>query len=533
MPDTEPETAPYVAKFVREARSALGAGRREEAERFLAKARALDERSPEVERLDRELREPERPDEFLVGGASFAEISDLGSAPSSEAGAGTGGDPRIAELLATGQAAFERGEHQNAIDAWSRVFLIDIDHAEAGRRIEEARRFKAEAERKAEELFQDGVARYEDGDRDASREIFNRLLAANPNHLAAREMLERLETARSEADEPARPAASRTPGARTRAAADVSEQASARRGKGKSKGVLKEEILVPPDPGQVREPGVAPVAEAGRAGRSRKGGRGVLLGAAAVLLVAAAAAWLWTQRDQLFPNRGAAPVTAKPLAGNALEQARRLHAEGKTSAAVARLRRLTPDDPLHQGAQALIAEWEALERPAPPALAPAAAARRVELLAAAQRALDERRSVNAAEWLRQAEAIAPLVGADLDLDLRVRSTLAPYAPQLTLFRQGEWEAVLPALWRLREADPENRDVTAMIVDSYFNLGVRELQRESPDTAIDKFREALALAPEDLELRRTVGFAEAYRSGNLDLQYRIFVKYLGLRGGAST
>jgi hypothetical protein len=35
---------------------------------------------------------------------------------------------RIDELLAEGQASFERSEHQAAIDAWSRIFLIDIDH---------------------------------------------------------------------------------------------------------------------------------------------------------------------------------------------------------------------------------------------------------------------------------------------------------------------------------------------------------------------------------------------------------------------
>src|SRR5258707_805414 len=62
-------------------------------------------------------------------------------------------DRRVRELLDEGQAAFDAGDPQGAIDSWSRIFLIDIDHQEAARRIDSARRVKAETERQGEEIF--------------------------------------------------------------------------------------------------------------------------------------------------------------------------------------------------------------------------------------------------------------------------------------------------------------------------------------------------------------------------------------------
>ncbi len=66
------------------------------------------------------------------------------------------------------------------------------------------------------------------------------------------------------------------------------------------------------------------------------------------------------------------------------------------------------------------------------------------------------------------------------------------------------------LWRLREKDPGNRDVTRLMVDSYYNLGVRELQRADAGKAMDNFQEALELTPRDETLRRHLLFAQTYK-----------------------
>ena len=102
-------------------------------------------------------------------------------------------DRRIRELLDEGQTAFDAGDPQGAIDAWSRIFLIDIDHQEASRRIEAARKLKAENERQVEEIFHDGLAQLEAGDAAGARRAFQRVLEIQPGYFAAREYLQQLD----------------------------------------------------------------------------------------------------------------------------------------------------------------------------------------------------------------------------------------------------------------------------------------------------------------------------------------------------
>ena len=53
------------------------------------------------------------------------ELETLSAAPPES----LGGD-RISQLLAEGQRAFDAERYQDAIDCWSRIFLIEIDHDE-------------------------------------------------------------------------------------------------------------------------------------------------------------------------------------------------------------------------------------------------------------------------------------------------------------------------------------------------------------------------------------------------------------------
>ena len=85
-------------------------------------------------------------------------------------------------------------------------------------------------------------------------------------------------------------------------------------------------------------------------------------------------------------------------------------------------------------------------------------------------------------------------------------------------------------WHVRvcEEDASNADINRLIVDSYYNLGVRDLQRGRPDLALRKFEEALNLRPDDSTLKRLQAFSATYQDRNEDLLYRIFVKYLPFR-----
>jgi tetratricopeptide (TPR) repeat protein len=113
-----------------------------------------------------------------------------------DAGEASAGDAeaRVRDLLDRGQDAFSRGEYQEAIDTWSRIFLIDAHNAEAERRIEQARQRREEVDRLAEHHFYEAREALEKGDPDQARKHCEEVLKLQPQHFEAHDMLQRLET---------------------------------------------------------------------------------------------------------------------------------------------------------------------------------------------------------------------------------------------------------------------------------------------------------------------------------------------------
>lgn len=532
------EAEPYVQKFLSGARQALQSGDMVETSRLLDKARALDPAHPGIAELDQARAKAAQP-------LKLPSAIKTGPMPITlPTGADSETDRRIRELLDEGQAAFDSGDPQGAIDSWSRIFLIDIDHEEAARRIEMARKLKAESERQAEEIFHDGVARLEAGDHAGARSAFQRVLEIQPGYFAAREYLQQLEAAR-----PAPPP--RPTGSREAVPVEPPPARAAREAAGHD---LKEEILVPPDPFEeaeaaARRPAKRTAAPRRDSGRSRR--LFLLVGGAVLLIVLAAGGYVLMNRDQIFPNSREEPKAAavpKGAANDPIARAERLHKAGRTPTAVNQLKRIPPGDPNFQRAQKLIAEWGGGAAAAPagagatgtaaaPGAAPGtpgappdaeAAARRATLIAAARQLAAAHNNVRAAGRLEQAAQIAKLEGDDARLMDDLRKQLEPIAAQVALFQQHEWERALPDLWRLHEKDPGNRDVTQLIVDCYYNLAVRDLQRADAAKAAEKLKEALDLRQDDETLKRDYLFAQTYQERSKDLLYQIYVKYLPFR-----
>ncbi len=587
------EARPYVESFLQKAGTALRSGDPEAAGQMLAKARSLDPDHPLLGDLEAKVRdarspaaagpEPAEPpvetvegetpsgfgDEEILGGYELPDLSSpeeppgdvglpshSGEAPSAEpeapaasapsAPAETQGDDRIVQLLDEGQRAADEGNLQEAIDAWSRIFLIDVDHEEAARRIEEARRRKAERERRVEEVFHEGLAAAEAGDGTVARERFERVLEMQPSHLAAQSYLDQLESGEPVEVSPAGRSGSETVALGELSSFDLSDIAGPGEGGGHGE-ELKEEILVPPPPGAAAAAGSAegeavPAGELPSYGKARVGrepGRRsfVLVGGLVLVLVLAAAAVLYVKKDSLFPNSDVeAPAAEASAAGEAapgpIERATELHERGQTAMALGLLRRIRPDAPRHEEAQELIARWEEPAEPAgdedAEAVAPEVLERRDLLLEAAARAFEEQEYLLASELYDRAGRITGLEGEHLERAEQVEAELAPLEPEIDLYREGEYELVLPRLWGLYEEDPSNRDVRRMLVGSYYNRGVRQLQRADPAGAAAEFEEALALAPDDRDLQRHYLFAQTYERRPRDLLYRTYVKYLPFR-----
>lgn len=539
------EAEPYVLKFLTGARQALQSGDSTEVARLLDKARALDPAHPGIAELDRARASVAPP-------LKIPSAIKTGPMPITlPTGADSETDRRIRELLDEGQAAFDSGDPQGAIDSWSRIFLIDIDHEEAARRIEMARKLKAESERQAEEIFHDGVARLEAGDAAAARAAFQRVLEIQPSYFAAREYLQQLDAARPAP--PPRPTG-------TREAVPVEPPLARAMAPREAAGHdLKEEILVPPEPFEeatARRPARRTAAAGRDSGRTRR--LFLLVGGAVLLIVLAVGGYVLLNRDQFFPNsrEEAKPAAAAPkgaAANDPVARAERLHKAGRTPTAVNQLKRIPPGDPNYQRAQKLIADWgggaaapagagatgtaAAPGVPGVPGAPPGtpgtppdaeALARRASFLAAAHQLAAAHNAVRALGRLDQAGQIAKLDGDDARLADQLRKQLEPIAPQVALFQQHEWERALPELWRLHEKDPGSNDVTQMIVDCYYNLAVHDLQRNDAAKAAEKLKEALDLRQDDATIKRDYLFAQTYQERPKDLLYQIYVKYLPYR-----
>lgn len=574
------EAQPYVESFLREAGVAIRGGDLERAGTALDKARSLDHDHPLLGELTRSWEEaltriaspsvpgpappelPPRPPPPTPptpptpppspsgvrddpGPAPFPELGapalDMGdetllapSSPSPPAGrAPNASEARIAELLAEGQTAADQDDLQGAIDAWSRIFLIDVDHTEAARRIEDARRRKAEIEREVEEVFHEGLDALDQGERAAARVRFERVLEMQPNHLLAREYLQQLDAGGPVDASPA--AADETAALSGLGSLSLGGTTATTAAKPAPGPHLQEEILVPVDPADLPAPGPPPSRRSTTAAAARPARRSFVLIGGAVLLLVLAAAWLVLEnRDRWFPN-STAPEEEIAGAGETtpglLERAIGLHESGQTAMAVGQLRRLPPTHPQYAEAQELIALWESSATPdeeVAATVSPEALARRAQLLVAAQTAFADRELLGARSLLARAAAIAPLTAEEEAQRVTIEQALAPIAQEIQLFEQGDYDFLLPRLWRLHDSDPGNRDIRRLLVDSYFNRGVRELQRGEAATASREFREALVLAPGDEELGRHARFAETYEARPRDLLYRIYVKYLPFR-----
>lgn len=431
-------------------------------------------------------------------------------------------EQRIDDLLREGQESFEDGQYQTAIDAWSRIFLIDIDHAEASRRIELARKLKAEVERQTEEAFHEGITRLESGDQEKATAAFNKVLEMQPNHMGARDYLDKIESGDLTAKRTEAP--DLTPVDQTPAPSETPIP---------DLGDLEDSI--PGSPTEATELDDLPIAEPmleqemPPAPRKRSF---VLIGSAVLLLLLGVGWFVYSNWDRFFPASGPdEAATAAPAQADPIERARELHEAGNTAMAINVLRRLPPSNEKYAEALALIASWEASSQPAQPFSdqpSEELLAQRDELLAQAERALARGQHLQVLDLLDEAHEIMELGDEHILLKDQATVALEFLREERDLFDQGDWEYALPNLWRMHENNPDNPDVVRLMIDSYYNLGLRDLQRGDADSALEKFEEAQTLTEADPEIERLAEFAAAYSERSSDMLYRIFVKYQRFR-----
>lgn len=442
--------------------------------------------------------------EFGLGGeldpeGSLSDLFDAAAAPAAataepEAAPAPPGDDarRIEQLLNTGQQAFDREDFQEAIDAWSRIYLIDPSHELAQQRIDEARQRKEELDRRIEHMLYDAQEAASRGDLATAKSLVGGVLSLQPNHLQAIELREEI--------------GSRAPeGAAAPAMPDLEDD------------LFEEAFPVNEAIAGLALENEAPTAipSIARPSRRELPLRPILLGLAGVLVVLVGV-WFGSQ---LLGSRSAEDQTE--ALNRALTEAEALFKQGRVEEAIVLLQEF-PATGLDQTriAKRLARYQQAMAPPTPTPIP--------ELLVSARLRFEEGQFA-AAYW----DAMEGLKSHPQDTDLLdLRSRILDLEPRIgTLYNQmssGEMRAAVPIARDLVAVYPESEHLGTVLERALFNGALAELRAYNLTGGEVMLRELSARRPEDEVVTRTLELIEKYKSRPADPLMETYIASLAAR-----
>jgi tetratricopeptide (TPR) repeat protein len=425
--------------------------------------------------------------EFDFGGASV-DVSDDDAS-------------KIKQYLAEGDEAYAGGDFQQAIDIWSKIFLIDVTNDEASKRIEEARQKRLEVDQQVEDLIVAGTLAFEKQNMGEAREKFEEVLRLDPTHFNANEYLQKINDMESGGgmDAFAEPEAAEEPESSVGDLYDYDEPA---------------ETMAP-------APDEAPAAPP-PAAKKIAIPRGVILGIVGIFIVlGAAAAWYLT--------RDTTPAYDPAITQAEFDRASMLAEQGAYQDAISVLSLIDPSDPQHNRALEMIAEYKKQSaqksnlidgRPPGEVFQ--------ERVQRAREAFAAKNYLGAKEAFESASAIQQLSPDDQATYQAAVSQAAKLDAANVLFTEGRYADAITTLETLLAEDPDNMSIRLLMSNAYFNLGRTALERENFKAAVENFGRVLDYNPEDEIAKRSRDLALRYEGQPTDLLYRIYVKHLPLR-----
>ena len=419
---------------------------------------------------------------------------------------------KIDQYLAEGDRAFASGDYQQAIDHWSRIFLIDVTNDAASERIEKAKGKRREIEQRLETILAAGIQAFEKRDFATAEARFREVLQGEPGNTQAQDYLERMEAEAS--------GASAFPPPPQPSFDDVLEEPAS--GFDDDARLPASAAITPPAPAKKGAPRAAVVAAAPKK-------KSPLLGIAALiaLVLLGGAAWFLFSRGGDDPQQTPAATAALVTRASSLGQ------QGRFDEAIAVLREIQPGDQQYDTAIAMIADLQQKQRRASTAVQGKPAAAFYEENIAAGRAafaahdyLGAKKAFDAAIRVRP---LPPELKAAYDT---ATQQVAKLESARQLFAERKYSDVIASLAAVRAQDPTNQNVRRMIIDAHFNIGALALQQDRIPEAIRAFEAVLREDPNDELARRSRDLAQRYEGRPRDLLYRIYVKYLPLRQAAA-
>ena len=419
----------------------------------------------------------------------------------------------IESLLQRGDEAVRTGNRQQAIEIWSRIFLIDINNSEAVGRIEEARREMSEGNKRVAEGLKRGREAFEAGDFTGAREAFLEVLALDESDATARSYLDRIES------ELARPSSGLDLAKRTPQTDILSEEMAE---------AAEPELEAAASPGETKKKEPRP-----KAPMDRK----FLMALGAALLLAISVGGYFLMR----PGHGKVPAAGASEGGPSLEHATALFRDGKLDETIAELRAIAPQHPDYSKAQKMLTTLtrkapgaeaagspDAAQTAKPGAPAPGPPPEASRQRQEAEKALAEKRYIDALTGFNLA---APSFHDDPTFAQSLGAAsekVSELTPAVKLYNEAEYETAIPILWRIYQAERDNQDARSYLLRSYYNQGIAQLQNGLYPKAVESFKEVIAIDRADAGAARHKKFAERYLKGDLDLMGRIYVRHVQQR-----
>ena len=425
----------------------------------------------------------------------------------------SGDDQRkIQQYLTDGDRAAGAGDYQQAIDLWSRIFLIDVTNDEASQRIENAKAKRREIENRVETIIAAGEQALNARDEETARAKFNEALRLDPGNTSVHDFLERM-TKPAGAGLPAFTPVIPPPPPTSRG--DIFDDDEGLSGSYDS--------LRPPDPTPVPTKKTVKAKAAAAPAPAKSGSRmGVLMTIAAVLVLVAAGWFLWSK----YMNK---PVYDPTATQAIFRQAGALAKRSRYDQAIAMLREVKPADPQHDKALEMIADLQHKKAQEAEMVNGRPAAVVYDESIAAGRASFDGHDYDAAKTAFDTAArIKPLPADIAAMYSTASQEVAKLEGAKALFGEGKYQEAIAALTPLQQADPQNQSIRRMLTGAHFNLGAAALSEERLSDAMREFDEVLKNDPNDEMAKRSRTLAERYTGQPKDLLYKIYVKYLPLR-----
>jgi tetratricopeptide (TPR) repeat protein len=426
-------------------------------------------------------------------GDDLSDLFDDDGSPEPADGALEPEEQQAQDLVRAGQTAFESGDYRAAIDAWSRVYLIDPSNVSVSPQIEEAKQHLRETDRRIEHLLLEAREAQQGGEEDKALALTGEILTLRPQHPQATELRQLL-------------------GAGDQESADQAEVDEIEMPELEA-GLFEEEIDEPAIDayGDLELDWEQPAVR-------RVFGLPIRTLAIVVAGVAGVAIALWIGLGLLGgpEDEGATDVYA--LRANAEE----LFRQGQVEEALVLVRSFTATDPTdEQVVNRLIEKYQKALAPPTPTPIPAS------LIAA--RALQQR-----GFWLHAyIEAMEGLSRAPQDTALlEIKQQVEENQPQASILytslANSNYQTAASIASDLLVDNPTQVDIEEVFERSTFNAALAELRAYNLTGAEGYLRELEERQPDDAAVVRILEFIGKYKSRPADMQLQVFIGSINQR-----